>query len=188
MFAYVDTLTGVLDLVEISGIVGRVSILALRRHLKVGENFDLVTNWDLNNSEHQREVLRYFEKHKPLVAVMGPTCKPFGRLANYNYWHNHDAWLKSYEEAGPHGRFCGKLARVQDDNMRFFIVEQATGTLLVVGREPMAICVTKAKRSTHSDRPMCVRTENERRFVCSEANRTYCKHTIAFAAISWMPV
>ena len=55
---------------------------------------------------------------------MGPMCKPFGKLADYNYWHNHEAWLRSYHEAAPHGRFCGVLAIKQDNNSRYFVCEQ----------------------------------------------------------------
>ena len=84
----------------------------------------MVTDWDLNDPKQQAEVKRYFRKFQPLVAIMGPTCKPFGKLANYNYWHNYDAWLKSYQEAAPHGRFCGELALIQDDGNRYFICEQ----------------------------------------------------------------
>jgi len=124
MFTMLGTVAGGLDLVEICGGEGRTSILAVRRQLTVGEHFDLVTNWDLNSTQDQEQVLRYLHKYRPLVIVMGPMCKPFGKLANYNYWHNHDAWLRSYHEAAPHGRFCGKLAAIQDDNHRYFICEQ----------------------------------------------------------------
>ena len=115
---------GTLDLVEICGGMARTSTLAVRRRLRTGTNFDLVTNWDLNDTRQQNEVKKYFRKFKPLVAIMGPTCKPFGKLANYNYWHNYEAWLKSYQEAAPHGRFCGELALLQDDGNRYFICEQ----------------------------------------------------------------
>jgi hypothetical protein len=97
---------GTLDMVEICGGVARTSTIAVRRRLRTGANFDLVTDWDLNDPKQQAEVKRYFRKFQPLVAIMGPTCKPFGKLANYNYWHNYDAWLKSYQEAAPHGRFA----------------------------------------------------------------------------------
>ena len=51
-------------------------------------------------------------------------CRPFGKLANYNRIYNHEAWQRSYQEAAPHGRFCGKLALIQQDNQRYFICEQ----------------------------------------------------------------
>ena len=123
MMHTLDHLDDGIDMVELCGGEGRTSILAVRRQLKVGENFDLVTSWDLNDPTQQELVRKYFRKYRPLVAIMGPTCKPFGKLANYNYWHNHEAWLRSYHEAAPHGRFCGEIACVQDDNSRYYLCE-----------------------------------------------------------------
>lgn len=120
---YLDELEDGLDLVELCGGEGRTSTIAIRRHFSVGENFDLVTSWNLNDPSDQEHVLRYFKKYRPLVAIMGPTCKPFGKLANYNYWHNYEAWLKSYHEAAPHGRFCGEIALLQDSRHRYFVCE-----------------------------------------------------------------
>ena len=88
---YLDELEDGIDLVEICGGEGRTNTIAIRRHLKVGENFDLVTSWDLNKPSDQDDVLKYFKKYRPLVAIMGPTCKPFRKLANYSYWHNYEA-------------------------------------------------------------------------------------------------
>ena len=115
---HLDNLGDGLDLVELCGGEGRVSTIAIRRHLKVGENFDLVTYWDLNDPKDQARVVRYFKKYRPLVAIMGPTCKPFGKLARYNYVHHYDTWKASYEQAAPHGRFCGELALLQDKKSR----------------------------------------------------------------------
>ena len=112
-----------LDLVELCGGEGRVSTIAVRRLLHVGENFDLVTHWDLNNPYDQELIVKYFKKYRPLVAIMGPTCKPFGKLANYNYRYHYETWLKSYQQAAPHGRFCGEIALLQDRQHRYFIVE-----------------------------------------------------------------
>ena len=98
-------------------------MIAIRRHLSVGENFDLVTQWDLNNKVDQEKVIVYFKKHRPLVAIMGPTCKPFGKLANYNYKYHYDTWLLSYQEAAPHGRFCGTIALLQDEQSMYFVCE-----------------------------------------------------------------
>ena len=83
---YLDKFEDGMDLVELCGGEGRTSTIAIRRHLSVGENFDLVCNWDLNDPHDQQKVRSYFRKFRPLVAIMGPTCKPFGKLANYNYW------------------------------------------------------------------------------------------------------
>jgi hypothetical protein len=130
LMSYLETVHPGVDIVELCGGEGRVSYLAIKRQCKVGPNFDLVTDWDLNDPAQQREVERYFDAHKPLVAIMGPTCKPFGKLANLNYRINYEGWLESYHEAKPHGVFCGKIALKQMSAGRFFIVEQPEGSWL----------------------------------------------------------
>ena len=67
---------GTLDMVEICGGMARTSTIAVRRRLRTGANFDVVTDWDLNDPKQQAEVKTYFRKFQPLVAIMGPTCKP----------------------------------------------------------------------------------------------------------------
>ena len=91
--------------------------------MHVGPNFDILCQFDLNSPETQRDVWVYFETFRPLVAVMAPACTPFGPMANVNYWHNYEGWLKSYELAAPQGQCCGKIALYQDDNRRFFLNE-----------------------------------------------------------------
>ena len=124
----VDTLNnmdeGILDMVEICGGVSRASTIAVRRRLRTGKNFDLVTDLDLTDPMQQAEVKAYFRKFQPLVTIIGHTCKPFGKLANDKDWRNHDKWLKSYKEAAPHGKFCGELALIQEESERYFICEQ----------------------------------------------------------------
>ena len=101
LLGYLSHLDRGTDIVEICGGEGRVSTLAIRRHLETGANFDLITGWNLNDENQQNLVMRYLDNCQPLVVVMGPTCKPFGTLPNYNYWYNHPAWLRSYEDAAP---------------------------------------------------------------------------------------
>ena len=71
MFEQLGKIKFGLDLVEICGGEGRTSLIAVRRHLDVGENFDLVTNWDLNDKYEQEEVLRYFDKYRPTSYYYG---------------------------------------------------------------------------------------------------------------------
>ena len=35
----------------------------------------------------------------------------------------YQTWKASYEQAAPHGRFCGELALVQDKSKRYFVCE-----------------------------------------------------------------
>ena len=112
------------DIAEICGGESRVSTICMRRHLKIGGNFDLVTQCDLNSPEGQAQLWAYLQKHKPLVVVMAPTCKPFGPRARLNKVINYETWLRSYKEAAPHGRLCGQVARYQDQSGRYFVNEQ----------------------------------------------------------------
>ena len=65
-----------------------------------------------------------------MIAIMAPTCKPFGRWAACNYWRNHDTWKASYDDAAPHGRLCGELALIQIEQHAFFVNEQPEGSRL----------------------------------------------------------
>ena len=124
MFAVLDGQAKGTDVIEICGGENRIGRIAIRRRLKHGENFDLVTNYDLNDPDTQNRVLRYIQKEKPLVAVMSPTCKPFGPLGYFNEVAHYQAWLRSYEAAAPHGRFCGVVAKMQLRAGRHFLNEQ----------------------------------------------------------------
>ena len=99
-----------LDIVEICGGDARPSQIAVRRQMPSGENFDLRNGYNLNDKRRQDAVWEYFKRCRPLVAVMAPTCTPFGPMSHLNYQINYDGWLRSYDLAAPHGRFCGRIA------------------------------------------------------------------------------
>ena len=113
-----------LDIVEICGGAARTSYIAIRRRLKVGENFDIICGFDINTSKDQKLVEEYFVTYQPLVSVMSPMCRPFGPMSNVNYEHNYEGWSRSYNIAAPHGRFCGHIAMIQIKCHRYFINEQ----------------------------------------------------------------
>ena len=109
---------------ELCGGAGRVSQIIVRRKFTSGGNWDLVTNCDLNDPATQRQCIAMIKATKPLVVIMAPTCTPFGPWANLNYNIHYDGWLKSYQQAAPHGRFCGEVAKLQHESGRFFLNEQ----------------------------------------------------------------
>ena len=55
---------------------------------------------------------------------MAPTCRSFGRRATFNYKRNYHTWLRSYEDAAPHGQFCGYLAQLHLELGGHFVNEQ----------------------------------------------------------------
>ena len=118
------TLPKGLDVVELCGGEGRTSRVAVRRHLRTGDNFDLVTGCDLNDPSQQRKVYNYIKSHKVFCVVMAPTCTPFGNMSHLSKHVHPEAWKEAYKDAAPHGRFCGEVALLQLKEGRHFINEQ----------------------------------------------------------------
>jgi hypothetical protein len=124
------TLPQGIDIVELCGGVGRTSSIAVRRKLRVGPNYDLVAGYDLNSPADQDMVKAFFRKHRPLVAVMAPTCAPYGPMSNVNFSSNYDGWYRSWQNASPHARFCGEVALIQLRHGRYFLREQPFPTYM----------------------------------------------------------
>ena len=93
-----------IDVMEICGGAARVSQIAVRRRLVAGRNVDVVTGTDLTEPREQTSTMKYVRLQRPLVVVMAPTCTPFGPWCHLNKFLNWDGWVRSYEEAAPHGR------------------------------------------------------------------------------------
>ena len=119
------------DLCELCGGVGRPSQLAIRRHLKTGKNFDLVTGFDLGKPSDQKLVLQYIETCQVLVVIMAPSCRTLGPTSNLNHQINYDTWLRHYREDMPHVHFCARVASIQIRNNRYFFAENPWPTWLV---------------------------------------------------------
>ena len=112
------------DVMELCGGEARVFIICVRRSFQSGGNYDLITGFNLNDPVQQKKVAAIIDELKPLVVVMAPVCKPHGPFSNLNYAIHYEAWLESYRQAAPHGRFCGRVALQQDSAGRFFLNEQ----------------------------------------------------------------
>jgi hypothetical protein len=118
------------DIVEVCGGAARTTYLCVRRQLTSGHNFELLTGCDLNDIRTQVIVWGYFDVARPLVTVMAPTCSPFGPFGRLNRVMAPDGWRASYDNAAPHGRFCGHLALRQSINHRYYLNEQPQGSTL----------------------------------------------------------
>ena len=119
-----------IDIIELCGGEARTSTIAVRRHMNTGRNYDIVTNCNLNDPAQQAAVTQYIRTYRPLVAIMAPTCTPFGPMANFNWHRNYDTWLRSYNDAAPHGRFCGEVALLMMELNRYFLNEQPFPSML----------------------------------------------------------
>ena len=101
------------DIAEICGGVARATTLAVRRSIRGGPNFDLITGVDLTNCRDQELTKKCIVKRHVLVVAMAPTCGPFGPMGRFVKYGNSDAWQRSYDLAAPHGKFCGVVAHMQ---------------------------------------------------------------------------
>ena len=110
-----------IDVAEFCGGEARTTTVAIRRRLRGGRNFDLVTHTDLGDPREHAAALRYLDN--ALVLVMGPQCRPLGI--------NYDTWLRRYKEDMPHASFCGRAALHQMRKGRHFIVENPWPTWLL---------------------------------------------------------
>ena len=123
-FAALDQKPAGLDIVELCGGEARSSYIAIRRGFAAGDNFDIICNCDLNNPKNQELVMNYLVKHKPLVAIMAPTCTPYGPLSNLVRHVAPQAWQRGLNEARPHANFCGRVAQQMQLMKRYFLAEQ----------------------------------------------------------------
>ena len=118
------------DICELCGGAGRPSILAIRRRLNTGKNFDFVTGFDLGNRSHQNQIKHYITTNKVLVVTMAPSCRSLGPPSNINRIINYDTWLIHYKEDQPHIHFCAQIALLQIRVLRFFFGENPWPTYL----------------------------------------------------------
>lgn len=96
MLSLLHTVGPGIDIAELCGGQERSTTLSIRRKLKTGPNFDLVTGFDLNKPCDQQTVKNYFQTHKVLVAVMAPTCGPFGPMGRFVRHVAPESWKQSY--------------------------------------------------------------------------------------------
>ena len=54
---------GIIDVMEICGGAGGVSKIAIRRRLRTGKNFDIITGGELTNTSHVKQLLEYINLH-----------------------------------------------------------------------------------------------------------------------------
>ena len=120
-----------IDIAEFCGGEARTTTVAIRRRLRGGRNFDLVTHIDLGDPQTQKKALEYLDTHDVLVLVMGPQCRTLGPTSNLNASINYDTWLEHYKEDMPHVRYCGRAAIHQLKKGRHFIAENPYPTWLV---------------------------------------------------------
>lgn len=110
-------------------------ILSKHHNLKTGVNFELTVGIDLLKEDDVRYLFAYIERNKPKVILMAPVCKGYSKWGHLNRRMNHDAWLASRRISVPLAKLSGKVAKVQVDSGRHFLVEQPQGSGLFQEKE-----------------------------------------------------
>ena len=144
--ALLSEVGGGYDICEFCGGTGRTTRVAIRRRLRTGRNFDLVTNADLGDPTQQRQALKYLDDNEVLVLVMGPSCRTLGPPSNVNMAINYETWLKHYNEDMPHVRFCGRAALHQLQKLRVFRLEHPFPSWITHG-EPWPVVLNDPRVS-----------------------------------------
>ena len=116
---------------ELFGGIGYTTHLVAKIHgLKTGVNFDITSGFDLRRADDTRMLVHYVSTRRPLVLVMAPPCKGFGALQHLNKIINPSAWQYARQEGLPLAKLCARLAELQIEGGRHFIVEQPAGSTM----------------------------------------------------------
>ena len=118
------------EIVEICGGKEIISYLVIKRKLRSGRGFELITGVDLSTTENHRKVCEYVKLEKPLVIVMAPVCTPDSPLARPNRITNQSARQMSFQTGEPIAKLCGQLAQIQLNAHKHFLVEQPLGSTM----------------------------------------------------------
>jgi len=119
---------GIVDVMEICGGKGGVSKISIRRRLKTGKNFDLVTGGDLTNSVHAKHLFDYIEIHKPLVIIMAPPCTSMGGWAKINKHQFPETYAAKRRIGEALANLCAKVMEIQLVKGRHFVLENPRGS------------------------------------------------------------
>eukprot|EP00959_Pyramimonas_sp_CCMP1952_P403921 8463864-Pyramimonas_sp.AAC.1 len=115
-------------MLELCGGIGGISNLAFQRGLTSGGNLDKRVQVNLDDPEVQRCVLHYLDTCFVVTTVLQVNCRSTGPPSYFNAQKNYVTWHAHHKEDLPHIKFCGTVAKKQDDLERFWLREQPVGT------------------------------------------------------------
>ena len=112
-------------MVEVFGGEPCVGKSCTRRRLVRGEDFDLVSGFDLIDMKQQEEVVRYFNTFKPFVALFVPPCTGSGQWSHLDRYIHPETLPKSRGIGEQFAQFVARLCEIQLKDNRHLIVENA---------------------------------------------------------------
>lgn len=120
-------LKGSLDIMEIFGGEAGTTRICIRKRLRTGKNFDLVTGYDLTDERAQEEVRSYIQKFRPMFIIMGPPCTAFGCWSTLNRYIYPESWETSRKIGEILAKFAAEVASIQLAANRHFLIENPRG-------------------------------------------------------------
>jgi hypothetical protein len=120
------------DVTEICGGVGRVSIMLVRRWHKtrVGKNHDIVVGVDLMNQQERDAMWTYFNRTQPLITLLATPCTGLAGFSALNEFRGCPKHFESKKLSVSLGTLGGEVVLWQQNNHRFYFSENPAGSQL----------------------------------------------------------
>ena len=116
--------TGQVDVIELfGGNAGTTKVLLRRYNAVTGENFDIITGYNLLSPRCREVFWNYMREFKPVMVIMAPPCTGMAGWKAMNRAHNYDAWHRSRTIGIPLAKFAAEVAEYQLKHRRHFLVE-----------------------------------------------------------------
>ena len=116
--------TGQVDVIELfGGNAGATKVLLRRYNAVTGENFDIVTGYNLLSPRCREVSWNYMREFKPVMVINAPPCTGMAGWKSMNRAHNYDAWHRSRTVGIPLAKLAAEVAEYQLRHRKHFLVE-----------------------------------------------------------------
>jgi hypothetical protein len=114
--------------VELFGGLGKVCILAVRRGMPAGPNYEICAGFDLTCPKQVQQLYAYLKQKRPLVLIAGPPCTSMGGWSRLNRVLNYAQWRATRDIGEQLSRVTANAAHRQHQAGDHFLVENPLGS------------------------------------------------------------
>ena len=109
--AHEQSFSGQVDVIELfGGSAGTTKVLLRRYNAHTGENFDLISGYNLLSKTCREKFWNYMKQHKPVMVIMAPPCTGLAGWKSMNRIHHYDAWHRSRTTGIPLAKLAAEVA------------------------------------------------------------------------------
>ena len=112
-----------------------------------------MTGVDLTRQQAVNDLMKYLETHKPLVVIMAPPCTTMGGWSHVRQVRDPKAFEQERAIGEKLANLCARVALIQLESGRHFLVENQRGSELFGLRGFLAL--TKTGRIVKCNFPQC---------------------------------